>query len=122
MQSNTIAVTRADTSTVTFTRFDEQPNRSTYVAGDHTPALNHSLSLSRVFPKPTKDFAGVARTRVKVTKGILLANGQTVPVIASIEYDIPVGVAEADYDKVIEELKLLAAHSFVETLTDIQEI
>lgn len=122
MQANTIAVTRGDTSTVTFTRYSEELNKSTYVAGDHTLALNHTLALSRVFPKPTKDYAGVARTRFKVTKGILLASGQTVPLIASVEYDIPVGVAEADYDKVIEELKLLAAASFVETLTDIQEI
>lgn len=122
MQGNTIAVTRADTSTVTFTRFTEEPNRSTYVAGDHTPANPHSLVLSRVFPKPTKDFAGVARTRFKVTKGITLSSGSVVPIIAAVEYDIPVGVAEADYDKVIEEIKLLSAHSFIETLTDIQEI
>lgn len=122
MQSNTIAVTRGDTSTVTYTRFSEEPNKSVYVAGDHTPALPHTLSISRVFPKPTKDFAGVSRTRYKVTKGIALASGQVVNLIAEVNFDYPVGVAEADYDKVTEEIKLLAAHSFLETLIDIQEI
>lgn len=122
MQSNTIAVTRADTSTVTYTRFSDSENKSTYIAGDHTIALPHTLTLNRVFPKPTKSFAGVARTSFKVTKGIALASGEVVPVICEMAYNIPVGVAEADYDKCIEEIKLLAAASFVETLTDVQEI
>jgi hypothetical protein len=55
MQSNTIAVTRGDATTVTFTRFSEEINKSTYVAADHSVANAHTLTISRVFPKPTKD-------------------------------------------------------------------
>lgn len=121
MQDNSIAVTRGDASTVTFTRFAEEPNRSTYIAGDHSIALPHTLSLARVLPRPSRDSAGVARTRFKVTKGVVIGE-KTVPIICEVAYDYPVGTSSTDLAKVVEEIKLLAAAGFVADLTTFQEI
>lgn len=74
----------------------ETPNKVRYVSPTHTFTAKDILSLSRVAPKPTPDFAGVARAEAKRTKTVTLADGSKAEAIVTISCSLPVGMAEAD--------------------------
>lgn len=100
MQENTITlpVDLANDSNlvnVVFTRFEEQPNRTTYIGSGHSFDNRNTLGLYRTFPTKNGNFRGVAKSAVKFTKDISVAgvNEQpiTAPVIIDITFSVPVG-------------------------------
>lgn len=62
----------------------------------HTLTANDTIALRRVFPKPVKDFAGVARPGVKIVRTCTLANGSTKDAILDLGSSLPVGMSSAD--------------------------
>jgi hypothetical protein len=72
-------------------------------------------SLSRVAPKPTTTFSGVGRTSAKLTRthtltGAITTTGNS---IVQINVSVPVGVAGADVDAMLNDMgAFLASASF----------
>lgn len=79
------------------------PNKSTYTGPDNTFTTKDAIVLSRVAPKPTKDFAGVARAEMKRTKTVTLADGSTAEAIFYVGCSLPVGMAKADADELRDD-------------------
>lgn len=76
------------------------PDAVTYVGPAHTLSANDKFELKRVLPKPTKDFAGVAKPSLKQTKAVVIdaVSGAKADVIFTLSASLPVGVAAADVD------------------------
>lgn len=62
----------------------------------HTLTTHDTIALRRVFPKPVKGFAGVARPGVKVVRTCTLANGDVKDAILDLGSSLPVGMTSAD--------------------------
>jgi hypothetical protein len=116
MQPETITITRSDSSTVTYTRYQENPNSSAYVAGDSTISVPHTLGFKRTEPKPNGTFAGVARGELRVSKMVVDSAGNRSPAILLMDFSLPVATTSTDRDDLIEELKLLLADSVTTNL------
>lgn len=73
--------------------------------------LSHSdvLELKRVYPKPVKGFAGVAKPQEKLTRTVTLADGTTSAAILTISASLPVGIADADITTLLTDGKDLLA-------------
>jgi hypothetical protein len=80
------------------------PNKVVYVGPSHSFSVKDTLALSRVAPKPTKDFAGVARSEAKRTKTVTLGDGSQAEAIVTISCSLPVGMAEADADALRDDI------------------
>ncbi len=87
-----------------------------YTGPSHTFTTKDVLSLSRVAPKPTKDFAGVAKAEAKRTKTVTLTNGLTADAIITVSCSLPVGMAKADADALRDDVGDLAISAVGETL------
>jgi len=72
------------------------PNKVKYTGPDHTFSVKDELSLSRVAPKPTTTFAGVARAEAKRTKTVTLDDGSSADAIVTISCSLPVGITTTD--------------------------
>lgn len=105
MQNNTItlAVDLQNTGTTTdevYTRHDEGVNRSVYTGAAHSFTVRDTMTLSRVYPKRTGAFFGVAKSAVKFTsdKAVAQADGTETkaPLIGEISFAIPVGASAND--------------------------
>lgn len=84
---------------VSFTRFEEQLNRSTYISDAHEPGKRDILAFYRSFPKPSGTFKGVRKTTVKFTTDTEVADsiGGTIecPIIVEVNFSLPIGVTVA---------------------------
>lgn len=123
-QSESITLTRADTSTITFTRSFGERDGSEYVAGDSSFATPHKLTFKRTYPKPQGDFPGVARVEAKLSHHVVdAATGKASPVIFTMNMAVPAFVSDADRDAVLEELQLLlGTASVMDDLVDKLEV
>lgn len=102
MQTNeiTLAVDTANTGSTTdkvYTRFEENLNRSKYIAEGHTLASRDTLDLYRTAPKTSGNFRGVAKTSVKITTDITVSGVDgtdlVAPVIVECSFAVPVGTS-----------------------------
>lgn len=84
------------------------PNRVQYTGPAHNFQVKDLLSLARVQPKPTKDFAGVARAEAKRTKTVTLTDGTKADAIVTISCSLPVGMSKADADALRDDVGDLA--------------
>lgn len=75
-------------------------NKVKYTGPAHTFTTKDELVLSRVAPKPTKDFNGVARSSVKTVKTVEInaTTGETHDAIIETTFSFPVGMTSADAD------------------------
>jgi len=87
------------------------PEKYQYLASNHTFSSTNKLTLARTAPKATATFAGVARSEVKRTKTVTLADSTTADAIVTVNMSLPVGMAEADADAIVNDVAdfLLAA-------------
>lgn len=78
-------------STKTYT-FDTNPTPESakYYGPAQTATVKDFVVLKRQAPKPTKDFAGVARSGIKTVKSVVI-DGQTRDLIAETFFSFPVG-------------------------------
>lgn len=76
------------------------PDSVSYAGSSHTPAAKDQLTLSRTYPKPTKDFAGVAKPYFKQVKTVVVnaTTGEKSDMIFYVGASIPVGTAAADIE------------------------
>lgn len=80
------------------------PNKLKYVGPDSTFSVKDEITLGRTAPKPTPTFAGVARSEVKRVKTVTLANGSTADAIVTLLTSLPVGMAQADAEALIDDV------------------
>jgi hypothetical protein len=79
-------------------------NKIPYVGPSSSFAVKDIITLSRVAPKPTPTFAGVARAEAKRTKTVTLGDGSTAEAIVTISCSLPVGMAKADADALRDDV------------------
>lgn len=77
-----------------------------YIGAAKTVSVKDDLSLSRVSPKPTTVFSGVSRGTAKLTRTASLTDAltPTADAILQVSGSIPVGMASADIDALLEDL------------------
>jgi hypothetical protein len=75
-------------------------NKVKYTGPEHTFTTKDEMYLSRVAPKPTNDFDGVARSTVKSVKTVEInsVTGETHDAIIETTFNFPVGMTSADAD------------------------
>jgi hypothetical protein len=69
----------------------------------HTFEVKDYLDLKRTAPKPSADFAGVARAGVKFVRTVTLADSSKADAIIEVNVSLPVGMAEADIDSLRDD-------------------
>lgn len=115
------------TTDLTYSRYEEQTNRSTYISAVHEPGRRDILAFYRSVPKPAGVFKGVRKSSVKFTHDVTVDDsaGGTIdcPVILEINFSIPIGVSTA----VILELRqrlvaLLDADTVMDNLNVLQMV
>lgn len=74
-----------------------------YVGPANTFAVKDRILLTRTAPKPTKDFAGMARCRGKVFRTVTLADASTAEAVVDVYVSTPVGMADADVNSLIDD-------------------
>lgn len=82
----------------------ESPNKFRYLSPSHTATAKDTLTLSRTDPKPTAESDGKARSEVKRTKLVTLANGKKDVLIVYGGASVPVGTAKADVDALRDDV------------------
>lgn len=82
------------------------PDSVSYAGSGHTPALKDVITLSRTFPKTSKDDLGVAKPYFKRTKTVVVnaTTGEKKDLIVYIGASVPVGTPGADIDDVCADL------------------
>ena len=86
-----------------------------YIGSLKTVSVKDDVRLSRVAPKPTTTFSGVGRTNAKMTRTATLTGALTPTwdAILSIDVTVPVGMASADVDSLLNDMgSFLASASF----------
>jgi len=86
-----------------------------YIGPAHTVSLKDDVRLSRVLPKPTVTFSGVGRTSAKLTRTSTLTGALTPnwDAILDIQVTVPVGMASADVDALLNDMgAFLSSASF----------
>lgn len=95
-------------STKSYTLDRSQPDAISYKGPAHTLSIKDLIELKRVYPKPVKGFAGVARPTIKVVKTVLLADGVThADAIVNVTGSFPVGMSDADVGLMVDDVKSL---------------
>lgn len=82
----------------------ESPNKVRYTSPAHTFSVKDLITLARTAPKPTADFAGVARAEMKRTKTVTLADGSKADAIITISCSLPVGISATDADALRDDV------------------
>lgn len=80
------------------------PNKVRYTGPDADISNKDEIALARTAPKPTKDFRGVARSEMKRTKTVTLDDGSVADAIVIVQFNLPVGMAEADADALRDDV------------------
>lgn len=75
-----------------------------YTGPSNTFAIKDQVSLARTAPKPTQNFAGVARAEVKRVRTVTLADGTKADAIVTASTSFPVGMVKADADALRDDV------------------
>lgn len=96
-------------------RYSEEKDKSTYLFNGATWAKRKEVSFLRSIPKASGAYPGNARGTVKVTWDTevvdKLGNTIVAPVIATIQYSIPVGAADAVITDHIKHVAAVLNHA-----------
>jgi hypothetical protein len=95
-----------------------------YIGPNKTVSVKDDAKLYRVAPKPTSAFSGVGRTTAKLTRthtltGALTPSGEA---ILEINVSIPVGMASADIDVLLNDMGAFLASATFKTHVKAQQI
>jgi hypothetical protein len=76
-----------------------------YVGPGNNVTTVDKIDLFRTAPKPTKDFSGVARSRVRLTRTLTLTSALTPLGQGSVDtaINVPVGASSADVEAMLED-------------------
>lgn len=90
-------------STKSYNQDRIQPDAILYTGPANTLSISDTIELKRVYPKPTKDFAGVARPAIKLVRTVTLADSTKADAILTISGSFPVGISTVDADALIDD-------------------
>lgn len=95
-----------------------------YIGAAKTVSVADDLQLSRTAPKPTSTFSGVGRTRAKLNRTVTLTGALTPTSQASLQIDvvIPVGMAAADIDALLNDMGAFLSGADFKTHVKLQKI
>jgi hypothetical protein len=81
------------------------PNSQPYIGPANTLSIKDRIELYRTYPKATKEFSGMARSRIKSTRTFTLTGALTLTADGMIDTQIaiPVGAAGADVDSLVDD-------------------
>lgn len=98
-------------NTRTYNLDRSNPDAVSYTGPAHTFTITDKADLKRVAPKPTKDFAGVARPTFKLTKSVVVdsVSGARADAIVTLSASLPVGMADADVTALLADIAAFAA-------------
>jgi hypothetical protein len=91
-------------STKTYTQDRIQADSILYTGPANTLSIKDTIELKRVYPKPTSDFAGVARPTIKMVRTFTLADSTKADAIVTISASLPVGITTTDADLLIDDV------------------
>jgi hypothetical protein len=77
----------------------------TYAGPANTLSVSDFLEIKRVYPKPVKGFAGVAKPQEKLTRTVTLDDGTTADAILTISGSLPVGMSDSDITALLTDGK-----------------
>lgn len=108
----------------TYTGDSFTDNAVGYTGPAHTVSIKDYLSLKRTRPKPTSVFSGVGRTEAKITRthtltGALTPTGEA---ILAVNVSVPVGMASADVDSLLNDMGALVSSASFKTHVKSQTI
>lgn len=108
----------------TYTADSYQKDKVGYNGAAKTVSVKDDLSLARVAPKPTAAFSGVSRTEAKLTRTHTLTGALTPTweAILSINVTVPVGMAGADVDALLNDMGALLSSASFKTHVKSQQI
>lgn len=94
-----------NTRTYNLDRYNS-PDSVSYAGSTHTPSAKDILTLARTYPKPVKDFAGVAKPYFKQVKTVTVnaTTGEKQDLIIYVGGSVPVGTPSADVDAVLADM------------------
>lgn len=94
-----------NTRTYNLDRYNS-PDSVSYAGSAHAVAAKDLLTLSRTYPKTTKDFAGVAKPYFKQVKTVVVnaTTGEKQDLIMYVGGSIPVGTLAADVDGCLADI------------------
>lgn len=92
-------VTTADVN-LTYTRFEENLNRSSYITANHSLDTRDTLGLYRTIPKSNGNFKGTAKSSLKFTRDIQVLGKDgvsliTAPQLIEVSSSNPIGATPA---------------------------
>lgn len=101
----------------TYTGDSFQKDSVGYSGPNHTVTISDYMKLSRTQPKPTVTFSGVGRTNAKLTRTHTLTGALTPTwaAIADFGVSIPVGMAGADVDTLLNDFGAFIASATFKT-------
>lgn len=93
-----------NTRTYNLDRYNS-PDSVSYAGPANTVTVKDLFTLARIAPKPTKDFAGVARPSVKrtSTEVINATTGEKSDLIFNLSASVPVGTPGASVDAALAD-------------------
>lgn len=111
-----------------YTRYEEAANRSSYIGSDHTLSVRNTMAVTRNFPTVSGNFRGVAKSSLKFTQdvevdGVDATTSNISPVIAVVNFSIPVGTTAAEAMEIRQRLiAALDSDTLMARLTESLEI
>lgn len=95
-----------------------------YIGPSKTSSIKDDMSLKLAVPKPTSTFSGVARTESKLTRTVTLTGAltQSGDAILDINVTIPVGMASADIDTLLNDMGAFLSSATYKTHVKSQQI
>lgn len=111
-------------NTKTYTADSFQQNIVGYNGAAKTVSAKDDLQLKRTQPKPTSTYSGVGRTEAKLTRTHTLTGALTPSGDAriTVSVDVPVGVASADVDALLNDMGALVSSASFKTHVKSQQI
>lgn len=91
-------------NTVAFTTFRTLPDLNTLASANNNATVKDTIALGRAFPKPVKDFRGVAKPSLKRVKTLTLDDGTKHDAIITLGGSLPVGASTADVLALLDDV------------------
>lgn len=111
-------------NTKTYAADSFQQNIVGYVGAAKTVSVKDDLALKRTAPKGTTVFSGLGRTQAKMTRTLTLTGALTPTgdAILSIDVSVPVGIASADVDALLNDMGAFLSSASFKTHVKSQQI
>lgn len=101
-----------------------QQNAVGYIGSAKTVSVKDDVVLKRTQPKPTSVFSGIGRTSAKLTRTATLTGALTPTgdAILEISVNVPVGMASADVDTMLNDMGAFLASATFKTHVKSQQV